>query len=79
VAQLKLSLRLTQAQPGLAAQAASAVRGQVLNLKAHLPVPVPVATRNIAQLQVEEAPLPKEPELLRGLRLHWRREMLRSG
>jgi hypothetical protein len=23
--------------------------------------------------------LPKEPELLRGLRLHWRREMLRSG
>jgi hypothetical protein len=23
--------------------------------------------------------LPKEPELLRGLRLHWRREMLMSG
>jgi hypothetical protein len=23
--------------------------------------------------------LPKEPELLRGLRLHWMREMLMSG
>jgi hypothetical protein len=23
--------------------------------------------------------LPKEPELLRGLRLHWRREMLMNG
>jgi hypothetical protein len=38
---------------------------------------------NVAQLQLEFASsyvmLPKEPELLRGLRLHWRGEMLMSG
>jgi hypothetical protein len=32
-----------------------------------------------AELCAHYETLPKEPELLRGLRLHWRREIMRSG
>jgi hypothetical protein len=32
-----------------------------------------------AELCAHYAMLPKEPELLRGRRLHWRRKMLMSG
>jgi hypothetical protein len=33
----------------------------------------------LAELCAHYEMLPKEPELLRGRRLHWRREMLMSG
>jgi hypothetical protein len=38
-----------------------------------------VQARADSELCAHYVTLPKEPELLRGLRLHWRREMLMSG